>query len=445
MQQHLYKLVLADIINPVNDQLASYYKDGAMLLKRSKSKSSSGFYVDRVGKRLDLIKLVKDSECEILDFRGKLVVPTFVDTHFHWVQDDVCLMPKDNLLQWLKKYTWPAESKFKNKEYTKLKSKFFAKKLLSVGTTAGAVYCSIHQHTVLASAKEFVGDFIFGNVLMTMNSPDYLLQTESDAIASVRELSSKLKKRYALTPRFAPTTSPSVMKMSGKMAKRNGSFIQTHLSETTNEIEYVLSIYSSFAKFKKVLTYTEIYDRCGLVTDRTIFGHGIHLSDKELKLLSKKGASIAHCPTSNGPIDEFGLGSGLFDFEKCNANKVAWALASDIGGGPFLSMIDVMNSFVYQNKRAKVKSATYVMALNRATNAGAKILKIKRTGNFKRLNWANFVVIDDIFSGRGSDSGEKRLEAAFKTNSGIKARKKTENVILKTFYKGNCLFGRDNG
>jgi guanine deaminase len=127
---------------------------------------------------------------------------------------------------------------------------------------------------------------------------------------------------------------------------------------------------------------------------RSLMGHGIHLSSKELKILSQTKTSVIHCPTSNAPIKELGLGSGLFDFRKVERADVRWALGSDIGGGPFLSMFDVMRSFVDQNRRKHVPGATYVKALYRATLAGAEILGLdRRTGNLDRGKDASFIVI----------------------------------------------------
>ena len=142
------------------------------------------------------------------------------------------------------------------------------------------------------------------------------------------------------------------MKEGAQFALKHGCFIQTHLSETKQErLSMFLSLYRQIEGFNKVKSYSEIYNKCDLLGPRTIMGHGIYLSDEELKMLSKSKAAIAHCPTSNAPVRDRGLGSGLFDFEKAEKAKINWALGSDIGGGPFLSMFDVINSFVSKIKR----------------------------------------------------------------------------------------------
>ncbi len=132
------------------------------------------------------------------------MLPPFYDIHFHWVQDDVREMPKENLLNWLQNYVWPYESKFSREEYSDFKCRQFAEKLTASGTLGGAVYCSIHSHTADHALKYFKGNFIAGNVLMTMNSPGYLSQTEDEAVNLVKIKSLQYGEKYAVTPRFAP-------------------------------------------------------------------------------------------------------------------------------------------------------------------------------------------------------------------------------------------------
>lgn len=438
MQASLYKIILCDFINPLTDRKASLFRNAAVVLKRvsSKGDNSANYKFLEKGKCNTILKKYSNKRSiTIIDKSNMLMLPTFFDMHFHWVQDDVRLMPKANLLTWLSKYTWPYEEKFKSKNYAKKRAKEFKNRLLSVGTLGGACYSSIHGHTVDYAIDYFVGDFTVGNVLMTMNSPDYLCQTKDNALKIVKEKSAKYKKRYAVTPRFAPTTDPDVMLKSSKIAKRNNSFIQTHLSETTNEIDYVLSIYKKFKKFENIKTYTDIYNQCGVLGDKTIMGHGIHLSKSELKLLAMTKTSIAHCPTSNAPVKESGLGSGLFDFKKIEKAKIRWALASDIGGGPFLSMFDVMRSFVVQNQKKKIKDATFVKALFRSTIAGANILGIDKShGNLDDNKLANFILIKSPTASVG-ESVEDVLRKVVMSKE--KQRHNYSDLVISTYYKGN--------
>lgn len=433
MQSLNYKIILCDIINPLSDKKAELIRNGALFIKDDK--------IVAVGKAKEIIKRYsRFCPLEVICAENQLAMPTFFDMHFHWVQDDVRLMPKDSLLEWLSKYTWPYEAKFKSKTYTKKKVKAFAEELAKVGTLGGVCYSSLHAHTTDEALKHFVGDFVVGNVLMDMNSPKYLTHKKEVALQMVEKQTSKFKERYAVTPRFAITTTPDVMKSAAKLAKKHKSFVQTHLSETLNEIEYVLSIYRNIPGFKDVTNYTEIYRRCGILGKKTVMGHGIYLSPEEMKVLSKTQTAIAHCPTSNAPVKELGLGSGLFDFHQIEKNKIRWALGSDIGGGPYLSMFDVMRSFVDQNKKKKVKGATYVKALYRATLAGAEILQVnKKTGNFMAGKEANFFFVPapKMVKGENAESVLKKVIDPL-----AKKRAKYDEMISQTWSKGNVIYSK---
>lgn len=322
------------------------------------------------------------------------------------------------------------------KNLSKSTAKSFFKKLSKQGTLGGACYSSVHGHALEDAQKAALGEFVIGNVLMTMNSPHELLQNPVDAQKLAERMGRKYREKYAVTPRFAPTTDPETMKFGVQVAQKHNCFIQSHLSETKAEIDYVLSIYRKFEEFSKVKNYTEIYQKVEMLGPKTFFGHGIHLSDSELKLLGKTKTAIIHCPTSNAPIKEMGLGSGLFDYEKTNRFKVPWALGSDIGGGPFVCMLDVMNSFVKQHVRKGKKSASYVMALYRSTLAGAKLLQIeKEFGNFEAGKWANIVVLRP--SKKRTNSAELSLKQLLLPL--WKKREKTHQLVKDVFYKGERL------
>lgn len=399
--------------------------------------TTRGWRIAHIGPREKYLRQRhKEQVLKTLDLSGLLLMPGFFDMHFHWVQDDVRLMPKDSLLTWLQKYTWPYEMKFKSKRFSKRQAQKFAAELARMGTLGGGCYGSIHPHTVNHALEEFKGDFVVGNVLMTMNSPKGLRQTKKGALMAVKTLSERYKERYALTPRFAPTTHPDVMNQGVEIAKKHKCFMQSHLCETPEEIEYVLGLYRKFPGFEDVKSYTEIYERCGLLSPRTIMGHGIYLEEQEWRQLKKSGTAIAHCPTSNASVKRQGLGSGLFDFSKAEKYGVPWALGSDIGGGPFLSMFDVMNSFVEHNRNNQ--KATYTKALFRASLAGAKILGLeKETGSLEEGKWANFIAVPSPQL-KVAESAESVLKALLRPC--LKNRKATQDLVVQTYYKGECLY-----
>lgn len=435
MKKNIYKVILCHYLNPLSDTKCVFIKNAAVVLKEGQV----GFKFLEVGQSSFILNKYKSlNNTIIIDNKNMLMLPSFFDMHFHWVQDAVREKPKAQLLKWLTDFTWPYEAKFKSKRFSKDKSLQFSKELIKFGTLGGACYSSIHKHSTLDAINNFRGDYIIGNVLMDMNSPKELLQTKKSALNIVQSLSLKLKKKYALTPRFALSTSPELMKESAKIAKSNGSFIQTHLSENTFEIKTILELYKTLPGFEKIKSYTHIYKKCNILGSKTLLGHGIHLDNEELEILSKTKTKLIHCPSSNAPVKEKGLGSGLFDFKKIEKMNIDWALGSDIGAGPFLSMFDVIYSYVSQNKKASIKGANYKKALYRSTLAGAEILKIdKKCGNLDMGKHANFIMIDCDQSAL-KNNAEQTLEYLIATRP--KTRKKRTHLCKETYLLGERLF-----
>jgi guanine deaminase len=367
-----------------------------------------------------------------------VILPGLFDLHFHWVQDGVRLMPKDALLEWLRLYTFPAEAQFADADFAEAAAAVFWPRILSTGTIGGCCYSSIHKEALEAAFRHAGEHFLIGNVLMTMESPPALKQTDEAASKLVRELAARYSERYMASPRFAPTTGPEVMEAAGRAARRNGCFIQTHLAETPAEIAWVTEMYRGFPGFEDVASYTEIYERVGLLGPRTIMGHCLHLSPPEWECIKKTDTVIASCPTSNAPLPELGLGSGLFDFRTADEYGVRWGLATDIGGGPFLSMFDTMQSFVMQNEAAGVSEGTRVRALYRSTQASAEILeKGDEMGNFlpgKDLSY--------IHVGLGDTSETADAESILRAILALHSadREAYESCVERTVIQGETVF-----
>lgn len=432
------KFYRAAILNPISDKECQYLPDGLLVLAWHQTKKS--WFIK------EIIQWTKGEKKyhryfdkkHLFELEESVIMPSFFDMHFHWVQDDVRLMPKDSLLEWLEKYTFPTEMKFADKQYATERAKYFFDYLLQTGTLGGACYSSIHAHALEAAMKYAQGDFVIGNVLMNMHSPEELTQTEAESLKLTEKLTSKFKSRYAFTPRFAITTTPKVMKEGAKMADKNKCFKQTHLSETKAEISFVMSIYKKLKGFEKVKSYTEIYEKTGMLGARSLMGHGIHLGTKELSTLHKTKTAIVHCPTSNAPHEDLGLGSGLFDFKKVEGAKVRWALGSDIGGGPYLSMFDVMRSFVAQNKLKKRSGATYIKALFRSTLAGAHLLGLGKTkGNLEVGKEANFIVVP-FPTEQAPKNAEQVLKSIIEPLSST--RSGYDLLVTHTFLQGDCVY-----
>jgi guanine deaminase len=369
-----------------------------------------------------------------------IILPPFFDIHFHWVQDAVRTMPKDSLLEWLRLYTFPTEAHFADAEFAEEEAKRFWKRILATGTIGGCCYSSIHPGALDAAMRHAAPDFLIGNVLMTMHSPPELTQTEVEAITLVERLASQYGQRYIASPRFAPTTGPEVMRAAALAAETVQTFIQTHLAENTAEIAWVTEMYRAYPEFSDIETYTDIYARVGLLGPRTIMGHSIHLADTEWRQLAETGTMIASCPTSNAPHEQLGLESGLFDFRRADAEGVRWALASDIGGGPFLSMLDVMQSFVAQNAAAGIAEATRVRALFRSTLAGAQCLgKAATHGNFEPGRGLHYIQIP-LEPSPTEETAEAVLEAILAPHQ--LRREAYDGVIERTVLHGETIFAR---
>jgi guanine deaminase len=419
-------------LNPLDDSNCEFLSEGLLVVKKGKIKNLLPYAKGLKKYSQEMTKI------NTKDFGHALVLPGFFDMHFHWVQDDVREMPKDSLLEWLEKYTFPTEMKYAKAPYAEKKAKTFFKKLASTGTIGGACYSSIHENALHSAMTHAKGEFVIGNVLMNMNSPKELTQTNQASLKLTQKLIDKYGERHCFTPRFAITTPPEVMAKGSKMADKAKCFKQTHLSETPAEIDFVLSIYKKIPGFEKIKSYTEIYEKTGMLGKRSLMGHGIHLSDKELKILHKTKTSIIHCPTSNAPIKDKGLGSGLFDFKKLEKAKVSWALGSDIGGGPFLSMFDVMRSYVDQNIKKKVSGATFVKALYRSTLAGAEILGLsKHSGNFAKNKDANFIVVPlkATLKPKNAEDALRKLIEPYRLK-----RHSYDSLVSHTCFKGTFIY-----
>jgi len=427
----IIEIHLGQILNPKSDTSCQFISDGALAICDKK--------ILKIGRKKNVLNFFKNKKIKVIDHGLNILMPAFFDMHFHWVQDQVRHMPKDNLLDWLKNYTWPYEASFKSKTVSLKRAKKFKEELLKNGTIGGMVYSSIHDHATEHGLKYFLGHYKVGNVLMDMNSPDYLIRDFKSSLKSVSKLSKKFKNKYVLTPRFAITTSPNLMKESVLKILKNKSFIQTHLSETKEEIQTVLNIYRGIPGFEKVKSYTEVYDKVGLLTDQTVLGHGIYLNEEELKLIKKRKSIICHCPTSNAPLEEKGLGSGLFSFLKVEKIKIPWVLGSDIGGGPHLSMLDVIRSFYLQNQKKKIKEATLIKGLFRATLFSAKQMKLNNVGNFQANYEANFIVFNNqtAFINLNAEEVLKHLLLNKDVNRFILDQK-----IQKTYFQGRLVYDR---
>ncbi|RKQ38572.1 guanine deaminase, partial [Enterobacter sp. R1(2018)] len=270
------------------------------------------------------------NEKDYLDYRGRLILPGFVDCHIHYPQAEMVGAYGEQLLDWLQTYTFPVESQYVSRDYAARMSDFFLSQLLSNGTTSALVFGTVHPQSVdaLFNAAEQIGmRMIAGKVMMDRNAPDYLTETPEESYRQTRELILRWHKRgrlnYALTPRFAPTSTPALLAIVQKLREEFPDiWVHTHLSENSDEVEWVKALWPEHD------SYLDVYHHYRLTGKRSVFAHGVHLQECEWDCLHRTGSSLAFCPTSN-----LFLGSGLFNLKRCQQQGVRMGIGTDIGAG----------------------------------------------------------------------------------------------------------------
>ncbi|GAB3437138.1 guanine deaminase [Massilia solisilvae] len=325
------------------------------------------------------------------DYRGMVITPGFIDTHLHYPQTDMIASPAPGLLPWLETYTFPTERRFGDPAHARAVADFFLDELLRCGTTTAMVYCSVHRESVDAffeasEAREL--RMVAGKVLMDRHCPEFLRDPVDAGARESEALIGKWHKRgrnlYAITPRFAPTSSEDQLRLAGELARAHpDTFIQTHVSENEDECAWVRSLFPS------ARSYLHVYDHYGLMRPRAMFGHCIWLDENDFARMADTQSAAAVCPTSN-----LFLGSGLFDFDKADAARTLLALGTDVGAGTSFSMLQTMNE-AYKVARLK---GSYLPALRMfylATLGAARSMQLEGAiGSLAPGNEADFIVLD---------------------------------------------------
>lgn len=329
--------------------------------------------------------------CAVHDHRGKLIVPGFIDTHIHYPQAEIIGAHGEQLLEWLNNYAFPAEKKYGVASYAKEMADFFMDQLLRNGTTTALVFCTVHPESVDAlfeAAGKINMRIIAGKVLMDRNAPKELLDTPETGYRESKKLIEKWHKKgrllYAITPRFAPTSTPEQLEIAGKLKKEYpDTYLQTHLSENREEIKWVKKL------FPERDNYLDVYHHYGLTGSRSVFAHCLHLEYREWQCLQDTDSAIAFCPTSN-----LFLGSGLFNLYRARENKVKVGMGTDVGGGTSFNMLQTLNEAYKVMQLQKQKFSAYE-AFYLATLGGAKALSLDHLiGSFDIGKEADFVVLD---------------------------------------------------
>jgi guanine deaminase len=287
------------------------------------------------------------------DLRGHIIAPGFVDLHIHYPQTDVIGAPAAGLLPWLQNYTFPHEARFHDADYASGVAEFFLDELLRHGVTTALAFATSHPASVNAmfgAAQARGMRFITGKVLQDRHSPDGVRDETEQSLLDTEALIQRWhgvdRLGYAITPRFAPTSTPEQLRGAGDLAAKYAHvWIQSHVAENLDEVRWVAEL------FPDARSYLGLYDDFGLLRERAVYAHCIHLDAADRALMQSSGAAAAVSPTSN-----LFLGSGFFDYAAADAAGMRYGLASDVGGGTSFSPFHTMLAAYYVGREGQTKT-----------------------------------------------------------------------------------------
>ena len=357
------------------------YEDGGLLVEDG--------HIAELGSYIDVQPMLKGTP--VTRVTDGVIVPGFIDCHVHFPQVDMLASPGKHLLHWLSAYAFPAESRFAHEDVAAETARFFLDQLLAHGTTSALVFATAHKvsaEALFTEAHKRNMRLITGKVLMDVNAPAGISDTAEtgfmESRALIRDWHGKGRLGYAVTPRFALTSSERQLELAGRLlAEHPGVKLHTHLSENHEELEAVKKLYPDCPD------YFGVYEKFGLATPQSVFAHCLHLSPSEWVRLGKAGSGIAFCPTSN-----LFLGSGLFNLAAAETAGARVGLGTDVGAGTSLSLLETMNEAykVCQMHRHRV-SAFKLFYM--ATLGAARALRIDdKIGNLTPGKEADFLVLD---------------------------------------------------
>lgn len=333
---------------------AQFEEDGLLILEKS---ATNRWVVKQIGSWNSLKDQVGALVVEHLPER--IIAPGFVDLHVHFPQTNVIGSPAEGLLPWLENYTFPEEGRFSDGAYAEEAASFFVDELIRNGVTTALTFATSHPGSVdalNACAHEHCLRMISGMVLMDRNAPDFLLNQPKGTVGateqSLRDTEALIKKwhgkgriGYAITPRFAPTSSDAQLRGAGELALQYPDvWLQSHVSENKDEISWVRELFPS------ATSYLGVYDHYGLLRRKAVYAHCIHFDESDRGLMRDRGAAAAVSPTSN-----LFLGSGFFDYISADRAGMQYGLASDVGGGTSFSPFHTMMAAYYVGREGQTK------------------------------------------------------------------------------------------
>lgn len=374
--------IKADFLHFLNETEMIFIPKGILWIENGR--------VKMMGPEKELTPLLPN-DLQTKDYTGKLILPGFIDGHVHAVQTQAIASYGKQLLDWLEAYIFPLEQKFEDEHFARRSMRFFLNQLLLNGTTTAAIFPSRHPKATAILFEEALAlnmRIIAGKTSMDRNAPLALCDKTELTYSENNQLIQKYHKQgrlnYALTPRFAITSTEAQLKAIGDLKNAHPEVVvQTHVSESRIEVETVKK------QFTKAKGYLNVYDTYGYLGKGSLMAHAIYLEDEEWMRMAQTQTSIVHCPTSN-----LFLGSGLFNMQKCRDYNIPLALGSDVGAGNSFSMLKTASEAykvaALQNITFTARDAFYLLTLGaaKALNQEAFI------GNFEDGKEADFVVIE---------------------------------------------------
>jgi guanine deaminase len=375
-------------------------------------------------------------QAAVISYGKDLICPGFVDAHVHYAQTAMIASWGKRLIDWLNTYTFPEEALFANQGYPEQIATRFLDLTAANGTTTVASFATIHPASVDAifEAAAARGQCVVaGKTCMDRNAPENLRDTVQSAYDDSKALIARWhgtgRAQYAITPRFSPTSTPEQLSALGALwAEHPDCLMQTHLSEQTDEIEWVRRLYPL------ARDYLDTYEAHGLLGARGLYGHCVHLTPREMDRLAEVQGRVIHCPTSNAFI-----GSGALNLPELAAKGIPLGLATDTGGGSSFSMLRTMAAtYEAAQHHGHALHAAQLMWLATAGSAHALHLD-HEIGSLKTGNYADIVVIDmqstAAISQRANRSGSV-WEDVFAT-----VMMGDDRAIRATWIAGKCVTG----
>ena len=379
------------------------------------------------------------ADVEVTDYRDYLMMPGFIDTHVHYAQTDIIASHGAQLLDWLERYTFPVEASFADPQVATETAEFFIQELLRNGTTSAMVFATIHPQSVDAifqAALQQNMRLIAGKVMMDRHAPGFLTDSAQSSYDDTRALIERWHQQqrllYAVTPRFAPTSSEPQLKVAQQLVNEYPDvYLQSHVAENPGEVEWVKQL------FPWSRSYLDVYDHFGLLGDRSVYAHCIYLDDHDRRVMAESGTAVSFCPTSN-----LFLGSGLFDMASAQSHGLRLGLGSDVGAGTSFSLLRTLEE-AYKVCQMKGYNLSPLMAFYQITLGAAHSLYLDhRLGNFEQGKEADFIVIDRA----ATPLMQRRMAHAESLEDQLFALMMLgdDRNIHATHIQGQCRFRRDN-